>query len=337
MSNMVAELIKPRISPLPRRLPPELLQQAWDNEHLDMVGNVLVPKIGGGTVPGVENLATLAETTTTADPGTAGVSLAVTSRSAPFPQTGQFRILVQNTETDKTNREIMTVTGGLGAGAGSFTVTRGQEGTTGVAHPVGSYVAQVLTKSGILATVPRVPNPADHAMLAWTGDPIVSFADTAVDLVSGTIQLCKVMLLFPMTISTINYAVTSIGATLTSAQNFVGIYDSAGTRQGLSADQSTLWTTLGVKNTALAAAWTPATTGPDAFCWVAFLSVGTTPPKFSVLSHGTIATTMALANIGLTTANMRFGTNATAQTSLPASITVASNVNNAICIWVALS
>ena len=73
-------------------------------------------------------------TTTTADPGSGGTSLAVTLRDK-FPQTGPFKIKVEN--------EIMLVTAGFGTGAGSFTVTRGQDGTTAVAHTSGVTVAQL--------------------------------------------------------------------------------------------------------------------------------------------------------------------------------------------------
>lgn len=102
-----------------------------------------------GTPGPLAEVGTLEETTTTADPGTAGTSLAVTSRTA-FPQSGNFYIVVQASETDKTNREIMLVTGGWGSGAGSFTVTRAQEGTTGVTHVSGSYVAQTLVRTGLI-------------------------------------------------------------------------------------------------------------------------------------------------------------------------------------------
>lgn len=70
-------------------------------------------------------------TTTTADPGSGGTTLAVTLRDL-FPQSGTFKIRVEN--------EIMYVTAGHGSGAGSFTVTRGQDGTTAVAHTAGVAV-----------------------------------------------------------------------------------------------------------------------------------------------------------------------------------------------------
>jgi hypothetical protein len=74
-------------------------------------------------------------TTTTADPGSGGTSLAVTSRSI-FPQSGSFKIRVE--------AEVMYVTAGLGTGAGSFTVSRGMDGTTAAAHASGVVAAQVV-------------------------------------------------------------------------------------------------------------------------------------------------------------------------------------------------
>jgi hypothetical protein len=76
-------------------------------------------------------------TTTTADPGTSGTSLAVTLRDR-FPQASNFKVYVLGTSGVP---EIMLVTAGHGTGAGTFTVTRGQDGTSGVAHSVGARVS----------------------------------------------------------------------------------------------------------------------------------------------------------------------------------------------------
>jgi hypothetical protein len=83
-------------------------------------------------------------TTTTADPGTAGTALAVTDRTfgGKYPVTsGNFYIDVVGTSGFA---ERMLVSGGWGAGAGSFTpVARAQQGTTAVAHSIGAKVAVV--------------------------------------------------------------------------------------------------------------------------------------------------------------------------------------------------
>lgn len=72
-------------------------------------------------------------TTTTADPGSGGTTLAVTS-AAKFPATNAYKVKVEN--------EVMLVT--AGAGTTSWTVTRGQDGTAAVAHGIGSTVSQVV-------------------------------------------------------------------------------------------------------------------------------------------------------------------------------------------------
>lgn len=62
-------------------------------------------------------------------------TLQVTDRSR-FPQSGSFKVRVEG--------EVQLVTGGQGAGTGTFTVTRAQDGTTAVAHSIGVQVAQVV-------------------------------------------------------------------------------------------------------------------------------------------------------------------------------------------------
>ncbi len=72
-------------------------------------------------------------TTLTADPGASGTTLAVTS-AAKFPTVNNYKVRVED--------EVMLVT--AGATTTSWTVTRAQDGTTGVAHAVGIAVAQVV-------------------------------------------------------------------------------------------------------------------------------------------------------------------------------------------------
>ncbi len=72
-------------------------------------------------------------TTTTADPGAGGTTLAVTS-AARFPASGNYKIRVE--------AEVMRVT--AGQGTLSWTVARGIDGTTAVAHASGVTVAHVV-------------------------------------------------------------------------------------------------------------------------------------------------------------------------------------------------
>lgn len=77
-------------------------------------------------------------TTTTADPGTSGTTLAVTSGAAVnrAGHTGGFYIRVLGTSGVP---ETMLVT--AGGNTNSWTVTRGMLGTTGVAHSIGATVS----------------------------------------------------------------------------------------------------------------------------------------------------------------------------------------------------
>lgn len=81
----------------------------------------------------VERASTDLTTTSTADPGAAGTTLAVTS-AAKFPASGQYKVRVED--------EVMLVT--AGQGTTSWTVTRAQDNTTGVAHASGVTVARVV-------------------------------------------------------------------------------------------------------------------------------------------------------------------------------------------------
>lgn len=98
------------------------------------------------SVDAVARSSTDITTTTTADPGTTAptTTLAVTTRAFNGDvgtADANYYISVLGTSGI---REIMLVTGGGGAGAGSLNVTRAQMGTTAVAHSVGAKVAKIV-------------------------------------------------------------------------------------------------------------------------------------------------------------------------------------------------
>src|SRR5581483_11731149 len=74
---------------------------------------------------------------------TAGAVSLTVANASTFPMPGQFRILIDS--------EILLVTAVVG---NTFTVSRGQEGTTAVAHVQSAYVTHVITAGG-LANCPR--------------------------------------------------------------------------------------------------------------------------------------------------------------------------------------
>lgn len=83
---------------------------------------------------------TTKRTTTTADPGTSGTSLAVVDGSVFSSLDGRFPYAVV-ISTDGTDREVVYVTA---RSTNTLTVTRGRDGTSGVAHAVGSTVDHML-------------------------------------------------------------------------------------------------------------------------------------------------------------------------------------------------
>lgn len=170
--------------------------------------------------------------------------------------------------------------------------------------------------------------PADHGLVAWTHDP-ASLRSTSNATTSGTVYLCKVKVVNRSTVVTnVIVGIEGAGVTLTAGQSFVGLYNSSGTLLSASADQSGNWTSTGLKTIALSAAQTLAV----GTYYVAILSVGTTPPTFAMGAGG--ATTVSA---GLATSAARFLTGPTAQTSLPASITLASQTVTSGARWAALS
>lgn len=173
---------------------------------------------------------------------------------------------------------------------------------------------------------PQVPLPSDMGYLAWSYDGLL--ADGSVGPAAGDIQLVRMVLRGPQTVTNIVAAVGTAGATLTSAQNFAGLYDATGTRVAVTGDQTTAWGTTGVKTMALTAPYVAAA----GYYYVALVSNGTTPPLFRSKTNlgGAFITGAAPAN------SYRFATNGTG-TTLPASLTLGSNVVSDKALWVALT
>lgn len=167
-------------------------------------------------------------------------------------------------------------------------------------------------------------------LTAMNYDPVIGPGATS--LTSGTVHMQRIDVPYPLLISNIHQTVvTTPGAGLTAGQNFAGLYTAAGTRIGVTADQSVAWTTTGEKNMALTAS---ALVTPGAY-YVALLSNGTTPPAF--LRVALSQSVADLVNHGMTMATARFTTGPTAQTTLPASITMSSRVLSGTTYWAGVS
>ncbi|MGW2169145.1 hypothetical protein ACWC1C_01280 [Streptomyces sp. NPDC001705] len=170
----------------------------------------------------------------------------------------------------------------------------------------------------------------DHGFLAWNYD--VNSAALTSALTSGTLYMARLNIRSAITAATLHYTVTTAGSGLTAGQNFVGLYDSAGSRVAVSADQTSAWGSSGFMSTAFTAS-VPLSVGSYYAAWVC---VGTTPitiARSAAVSSGAL-------NAGLTPATFRYstgGTGLTGLTALPTSITMGDRGFGATSIWCALS
>lgn len=205
----------------------------------------------------------------------------------------------------------------------------------GTSVPATPSTGQVLTAtSGTAATwqTPAVPDtnffaPSDHGLIAWTMDPSCTNPN-GTSLTSGFIYLMMVNLRAAATISKIEMVIGTAGATLTSGQCLAGLYTTAGTRVGVTADMSTTWNSAGDKKMSLTGSYSAAA----GKYYVAILMNGTTSPTFACGS--TFGANFTPGNANLAAGGYRWGRSAAAgNTSLPSSITVSGYTPDANNIY----
>lgn len=181
--------------------------------------------------------------------------------------------------------------------------------------PAGSVYGMVFgTASGTVAQgndnrfASQFEIPADRGFLGWSM-PVVNAVAGGVLSAAGTLNLVRVRRVPAGNITSISAFVTVAGVTLTSGQCFAAAFTAGGTLIGVSADQSTAWTSVGFKTMALAG-------GPFAFAggdvYVGLWYNGTTSPQFSRSTAASVLVTnlalsapnlqAASADTGLTTA-----------------------------------
>jgi hypothetical protein len=169
--------------------------------------------------------------------------------------------------------------------------------------------------------------PGDHGLLAWNYDPVYHSGSAGSLLgTAGTIYVMKLHVPACSVTNVIMYCTTA-GNTLTSGQNFAGLYQ-GGALIGATADQTTAWGSGGLKTMALASGPFTIAAG-DAY--IAAFSNGSTVPQFARTSN-----LSALINAGITATASNFGSADTGRTStFPATLGTISAAGNAF--WAALS
>ncbi|MGW0948444.1 hypothetical protein ACWD4O_38640 [Streptomyces sp. NPDC002623] len=181
-----------------------------------------------------------------------------------------------------------------------------------------------------LASYGNVWVPSDHGLTAWTFDPATCSA-SGTTLSSGFIYLLELVLRQAATLSKVHAVIGTAGSGLTFGQCLAGLYDSSGNRVAVTADQSTVWNSVGNK----AMSFTGSYAAAAGRYYAALLFVGTTSPSFACGStHGN---TFTPGNAGLSAGSYRFCRSASGQTSLPTSVTLSGYTPDANNVWSAAS
>jgi hypothetical protein len=139
---------------------------------------------------------------------------------------------------------------------------------------------------------------ADVGWLTWTHDPAVPSSNSVPS--SGVLQLARLHLPTAQTITNIILEVVTGGTNLVSGQCFAVLFSATGAKKGITADQSAVWNTAGLKTMALGATYA-APAGDLYVGWWAVHSGGTIP---AFLRAGNTAA----VNGGLVAPNLRFAT-----------------------------
>ncbi|MFF5703409.1 hypothetical protein ACFY7H_13010 [Streptomyces sp. NPDC012794] len=170
------------------------------------------------------------------------------------------------------------------------------------------------------------PQPSDQGLITWTGDPNDAGHVTAQSSggVAGRITLVRIPIREQITWSNIWLGLSGIDAGASLSNCYLGVYNAAGTLMGATADISSSFMTGAV---AKALPLTAPFTAPPGFYYIAMLLNGT----WTTNSLHFKATGAGISvNANLTAPNLRYSNMLTGQTSLPGTLTMASQVTTII-------
>lgn len=168
--------------------------------------------------------------------------------------------------------------------------------------------------------------PSEQGLLAWTYDPNMAGHVTAQSSggVAGRITLVKIPIREQVTWSSIWFGLSGVDAGASLANCYLGVYDSAGSLKGTTADiSSSLMSGATAKSVALTSSFTAA---PGSY-FIAMLLNGTWSTNSLTFKASGAGVSV---NAGLTAPNLRYSNILTSQTSLPSSLTLSSQATNII-------
>lgn len=167
----------------------------------------------------------------------------------------------------------------------------------------------------------------DQSLMYWQFDLATNMVGSTIT--SGTVSWSKLWVRQDTTITSVAVSVATAGVALVAGQNFVGLYDAAGTLLGTTADQAANWASTGFKQVAL----TAPVAVTAAYYYVAVLSNAGTTPAFARGS----ALVSTIVNGNLTATDARFATGPAAQTTLPAAVVMGGRTLSGNALWSGLA
>jgi hypothetical protein len=243
-------------------------------------------------------------------------------------QTSSTAFITTGMQVGSVNTDFGNGTGGI-IGIDDATASPNANPTGGVIVYSEGGVLKVRQSDGSVIDTSGLRNldfqARDHGLEAWTNDPYISPSSSSIT--NGTMYVVKLMIRRPTTISNLWYVVTGAAVTPTASQNWIGLYNSAGTRLA-QADIGTALTSSGTKSQAI----TPQAVTAG-FVWVAILGNAATPATLIRGSSGESS-----PNINLPTAERRSAIAGTGLTALPASFTPSTlTTSNSLTLFAAVN
>lgn len=174
-------------------------------------------------------------------------------------------------------------------------------------------------------------NPEDMGLVQWAYDPALINGLTGTNPASGTVRMVRMPRLpEPQTVNSVSFFIGSAAVAPTAGQCFAGVYNSSGVRLGQSADISGQLGVSGMVNFALTAPLVlPA---GDYFATILMNASGV--PSLGVSNSPGLHANSVNGNLTASIARVTDGP--TAQTTLPANITMGSRTLSTHGTWAGL-
>jgi len=235
---------------------------------LDVLSNYVEATVptGGTTAPAAGTVETWTVTTT--------------ENWAVLASGQQIRVMDKAQLGSTSGYEIMLVSANANGTGVSWTATRGVEGTTPVAHAANWTAVPATTAVSLMNSQDYHHTPQDYGFQVWS-EPVSQINGYATLPYSGEALGRQVRILSPLTISTVVIR-TLEGATLTTGENFLGVYDASGNLLGSTGDMTSAMNAGGVIEGTL----TSPVDLAEGYAFLAVVMNGTSLPNMSFVRTG---------------------------------------------------